>query len=245
MHFSYDYIAGDFKFIDLAKLKSSLLNYIDAENTSEWAESWINVLLESINQQKNFFQNRINQKQFNQILDSSNIEFINIGWLFNSELLQGFVNISEVLKMIRPLHLTSITTSTELLLDNRFFQWKPTLDTDIKLSNLDQPILALPLVNGKTYMILDGNHRATHAILTSQKTIEIIYIDREKFFLNLQFFPSKFAFYACSLVMILHEMNQIQVSPSIPYFIPQSFFPSQTTKNSNVRKYWSRSFFRM
>lgn len=245
MHFSYDYIAGNFKFIDLAKLKTNLLNYIDAENISEWTESWINVLQESANQQKNFFENRTNQEQFNHVLDSSNIEFINIGWLFNSGLLQGFVNISEVLTMIRPLHLTPITTSTELLLDNRFFQWQPTPDTDIKLSNLNQPIFALPLVNGKTYMILDGNHRATHAILTQQKTIEIIYIDREKFFLNLQFFPSKFDFYACSLVMILHEMNQIQVSPSISYFIPQSFFPSQTTKHSKVRNYWRRSFFRL
>lgn len=94
-------------------------------------------------------------------------------------------------------------------------------------------------------MILDNNHRATKAILTNQKMVEIIYINREYFFLDLQFFPSKFDFYACFLVIVLHEMDQINIRPSVPNFIPQSFFPPKLPNVFQMENHWERNIFRM
>ncbi|MCF0231307.1 MAG: hypothetical protein HUJ63_03330 [Enterococcus sp.] len=245
MNANYNYITGNQLFVDYSQLKTSLLDYTVAENTSDWANSWIKVLKESAIQQEIFLGNKINRSQFNQYFKKFDTEFINIGKKVDTQGIQGFVNVSKVLTTFRRLRLNPFTTPTELLLDKRYFQWKQTADTTIKLNNLNQPILAFPLIKGQTYMILDGNHRATKAILSPQETIEIIYINRENFFLYLQFFPSKFDFYACLFVTVLHELDQVKICPGITEFIPQHFFPPQLPEISKVEDYWRRDVFRM
>ncbi|WP_176274527.1 ParB/Srx family N-terminal domain-containing protein, partial [Enterococcus sp. 7D2_DIV0200] len=225
--------------------KTSLLDYTFAENSSEWANSWIKVLKESAIQQEIFLGNKINRNKFNQFFKKFDTEFINIGKKVDTQSIQGFVNVSKVLTTFRRLRPNSLTTPTEFLLDKRYFLWQQTTDTTIKSSNLNQPILALPLIKGHTHMILDGNHRATKAILSPQETIEVIYIDRENFFLDLQFFPSKFDFYACHFVTVLHELDQVKICPGITEFIPQSFFPPQLPEIAQVEDYWRRDIFRL
>ncbi|WP_285023722.1 ParB/Srx family N-terminal domain-containing protein [Lactococcus garvieae] len=152
---------------------------------------------------------------------------------------------SEIISNFRSQTLPTYKFPTSYLTDPQRFRWQPTSDIHIKLDNINQPIIAFPLIKNTTYMILDGNHRATKALKESKPFLNGIFINREEFFKNLIFFPSNFDFYASFLSTVLNELSYLELLNRQVNTIPQSFFPPKLPDSSHLENKRRGEVFRL
>lgn len=245
MNYTYNYITGNPNYLDYPKLNKSLSLLSNASNSQQWADAWVSILQKYSVQQETYLEQSKNREYINHYFKKNDSEFINISWRLDYQEIHGFINVSETISNFRSQKLPTYKFPTSFLTDPQRFRWQPTSDIHIKLDNIGQPIIAFPLVKNTTYMILDGNHRATKALKESQPFLNGIFINREEFFRNLIFFPSNFDFYASFLAIVLNELSFLELLNRKVDTIPQSFFPPKLPYSSYSKDKRTSDVFRL
>ena len=240
----YNYKEGDFNFISTSHLQKTLKKQFPASNSSEWAESWIQTFILAANKQKEFFLEKTNFNRFNDYFAHNSPEIYSFGHAFDSQDLTASLYIDAVLTTFRSESHPPLEFPTHLLTNQNCFSWKKTSDILIKPSNIGQPLLVFPLIEDGVHIIIDGNHRATKALLVGQQSSYAHFINRKEFFKHRIYFPSDFDFFSAFFICSYYDLSLYRFTGN-NNTIPKEFFPPKLPHFEDRKDHWGRDVFRL